>query len=167
MNRIVREIHIDAPVDRVWAELDAFGDTYRWNPNVVTSHSTSEAPTGLDATRHCDLTLPGATLEERIIGYVPGESLAVSIEDGTRTPPFEHAHALMSVRPDDGGTTFRVEFDYALRFGVVGAALNKAMVASQMTKSVELILAGLKHHVETGEPIDGSVRIDTSAVAAA
>ena len=51
-----------------------------------------------------------------------------------------------------------------MKFGPVGALMDQAMVKPQFTKSWESVLAGLKHHCETGETVDRSTQIDYAPV---
>ena len=85
------EILIEASKERVWEALADFGNNYLWNPAVVHSHSTSEAPNGVGSTRHCDLTVPKASIEERVVDWVENEQMRIEIFDGRRKPPFKEA----------------------------------------------------------------------------
>lgn len=51
-----------------------------------------------------------------------------------------------------------------MKFGPVGALMDQAMVKPQFAKSFEGILAGLKHHCETGEMVDRTTQIDYAPV---
>ena len=167
MRTETRTVHINAPKQEVWDVLADFGGTYKYNPNVKKSYSTSVENGGVGATRHCDLTFSGASVDERIETWIDGQSYQIRVVDGKRTPPFKDVLATLEVEDDQGGTLVTMTFDYSMKYGPLGSAMDKMVVGKQYTKALTLILAGLKHYVETGEEVAaGSVRVDTSQVAA-
>ncbi len=89
---VAARVKIDASTERVWQVLADFGVVSQTNPGVSTSHLTSEEPTGVGATRHCDLTFSGATTEERIVRWDEGKGLGIDIYDG-KGLPFSKASA--------------------------------------------------------------------------
>jgi len=64
MTRISREIEINASKEDVWKAIAKFGDICHASPGVIKSHVSSEQQGGVGATRHCDLAMFGATVEE-------------------------------------------------------------------------------------------------------
>lgn len=155
MATIKSEVNVDAPVEEVWQILADFGGIQRFNPGVPRSIQTSDGPVGLGTTRHCDLTIPGASIEERITGWVDGHSYEVEIFSSKRTPPLNHARATLAVRPAERGTMASMQIDYRLKGGWLGSLMDVVMVRRQYEKTVDGVLAGLKHHAETGELVDG------------
>lgn len=151
MTRVETEVHIDADAQEVWHVLADFGNVYRFNPTVSGSHSTSEQSSGVGATRHCDLTMAGASIEERVIEWVDGEEFRVEIYEGRRTPPAKRITARMGVVPDDVGSVASMEIDYELKGGVLGALMDRLIVRRQYAATVEKVLDGLKRFVESGE----------------
>ena len=55
MVKFTTDINIDAPVEEVWKVLADVGTISEWNPGVRESYTTSDDPSGLGATRFCDL----------------------------------------------------------------------------------------------------------------
>lgn len=156
MTELTFETKIDAAPAEVWGVLSDFGNVYRFNPSVPTSHLTSDARNGLGATRHCDLIIPGASVEERIIDWVDEESYQVEIYQGTRTPPAETVQARLSVRAEGDRTIARMQMAYKLKGGVVGQAMDRVLVRRQYVKAATGLLAGLKHYIERGEEVTHS-----------
>ena len=167
MTRLSYETRIEAPVERVWEVLADFGGTYRYNPNVTESHSTSDANAGVGAERHCDLSFGGAQVEERIVGWDEGRSYDVAIVESKRTPPMKDPLARFEVEPDGDATIVRASMSYEMKYGPIGWAMDHAMVRSKFGGAFQRILAGLKHHVETGELVTDDVSIDLRPVRAA
>lgn len=166
MSRIVRSIEIEAAPAQVWEVLADFGGIARWNPNVSTSHSTSATNGGVGATRHCDVK--GGAIEERIVDWREGRSLTLEIYEAKGSPSaLARATATFAVDPAEGGSAVTATLDYALKGGVLGALMNVVVARRQFARSFEQLLAGLRHHVATGEQIDyGRSLVFEPAVAA-
>ena len=165
MSHIQRQIRINAPKTHVWEALADFGGVYKYSPGVIESKSTTEANEGVGAARVCQLAPMGA-VEERILTWREGESYSLEIFDGKKVPPFKHAIATISLQstgPND--TLVNIDFDYALKYGPIGAVMNLMMVRTFLDKGFAGLLAGLKHYAETGETVDGSTKLNFSAVA--
>ncbi len=165
MTTITREIKIDASQEKVWEILADFGGIYKFNPGVSSSHSTSSANSGVGATRHCDL-LPAGSVEERIFEWKEGQAYKVEIYSGKGTPPFKSAVGQLEAKPDGNGTLVRMRFEYSLKFGPIGALMDRLMVRSQFSKAIPGILAGLKHYAETGEEVGRKVQLPLQLVTA-
>jgi uncharacterized protein YndB with AHSA1/START domain len=160
------EVLIEASKERVWVALSDFGNTYLWNPAVEYSHSTSEAPGGVGATRHCDLNISKASIEERVVDWVEDEGMRVEIFDGRRTPPFKEAWGKITLAeaPDGGGTLTKMQIHYDLKYGILGGVIDRLMVRTQYGKGLKLALAGLKYHVETGKLVEKGTRVPVDEV---
>ena len=160
------EVLIEASKERVWDAIGDFGNTYLWNPAVAHSHSTSKVPDGVGATRHCDLTISNSSIEERVVDWVENEQLLVEIFDGRRTPPFKEAWGKFTLEeaPDGGGTLTKAQIHYELKYGILGAAIDRFMVRPQYGKGLKLALAGLKYHVETGKLVEKGTRVPVDKV---
>ncbi|MCI0839738.1 MAG: SRPBCC family protein, partial [Chloroflexi bacterium] len=55
MGSFATSVRIEAPKERVWEVLSDLGSIYKWNPGITHSYTTSEAATGENAMRQCDL----------------------------------------------------------------------------------------------------------------
>lgn len=159
-------ITVEAPAAQVWEALADFGGVVRYNPNVTASYLTGDLATGVGATRHCDLTFPGATVEERITSWQEGRAYVAEIYSGEKTPPFRHAQATLEVEPlGSEASTVTATLDYDLRFGPVGALMDRLMVSPKFGPAFGRLLVGLKHHVETGDEVTASSDLSSAATA--
>ncbi len=159
---IVRsKVHIDAPVEKVWATLADIGTIERWNPGVAKSYSTSEAKGGEGATRHCDLYQNNAQLEERAFDWQEGESFKIDVQ--TSGLPIESNAVTFTVSADGDGTAATVSADYKLKYGVLGALMDILIGKRQAQKGFDEMMAGLKYHVETGELVQDQVPVAAPA----
>ena len=161
MGAFSTEIRIDAPREKVWAVLADLGGIYKWNPGVSHSRSTSESSGGEGATRHCDLANPKGYLEERAFDWRDGEGFKIDIYESNL--PIKRNVVEFTLRPDGDGTIVSVAPDYELKFGPIGALIDKLVAGRQLRRGMEELLAGLKYHVETGELVGDSVPASGSA----
>ena len=166
MTTIARTVWIDAPRQKVWDVLADFGNVYLTSPNIKKSYLTSEQETGVGTTRHCDLNMMGAQLEERIVGWEEGQSLKINIYEWKNMPIIKSMDAEFTLSDERDGTRLQATMDYQLGMGPLGAMMDAMMMKSQNSKGWAEFLAGIKHYAETGQPVDGSVKLDTSLVMA-
>lgn len=166
MKHVSGTVQIDAPTQRVWEVLADFGNINTFNPGLTASYLTGDDTSGVGATRHCDLTVPGASIEERIVEWKEGEGYRVQIYDGVRNP-FATAFATLIVTPVDGDaarSSVSMQLEWKTKGWFLGSLLDRGL-RTQNRKAVKGLLAGLKHHIETGDPVAARQRIDVSGVA--
>lgn len=166
MTSINREVTVDAPVERVWAALADFGNIATWNPNVKKSVLTSNQAQGEGITRECQL-VPMGTVQEEVTGWVEGESMTINISEFKNVPAMRAGGAEFHIRARGDQTDVHLELSYEVGLGAVGAGMNSMMLKRQFAKAATGLLAGLKHHVETGDSVERSTKIPTKAVLAA
>ncbi len=165
MTKIVREVWIDAPRQDVWDKaLVDFGSIYAWNPNVPKSYLTSEKTGGVGVTRHCDLNIEGASLEERVTHWEEGRMMKISIYDGKKLPPWKNPTAKIELFDENGGTKVRGTFEYDMKMGPVGSLMNTMMIKPNFGKAWGLLHIGMKHFVENGQKAENKEQLDLSKV---
>ena len=161
MGSFSTEIRIDAPREKVWEVLADLGGIYKWNPGVSHSRSTSESTGGEGATRHCDLASPKGYLEERAFDWREGEGFKIDVYESDL--PIKRNVVEFTVRSDGDGAIVSVAPDYELKFGPIGALLDRLVAGRQLRKGMDNLLSGLKYHVETGELVGDTVSTSQSA----
>lgn len=161
------QVHIDAPKDEVWAVIADFGNIANLSPGIKKSYLTSEATGGVGATRHCDLALYGANVEERIIEWTDGESFRVDIFESTRLPIIKTSGGSFHVQDHDGGTRLTGSLHSSLKYGFVGDLMYRLVLRKQLAKEWKILLAGVKQHMETGALIERDTRVPVGAVSEA
>ena len=148
MTRVAVEARIGASKDRVWDVIADLGAVSVWNPALADSHYTSAAKGGLEASRHCDFP-DGGYVKERVVEWRPGEAFTLDLYEGT--VPFASATGSMSVSEDRDGTIVTLALEYELKSDT---PVDPQEVERQNREDLlPLVLAGLKHYVETGEPM--------------
>ena len=147
MASFVTSTVINAPHDQVWAALADIGTIHVWNPGVNDSHTTSDADSGLGATRHCDLGGKNY-LNEEVVEFDEGERITMRIVDTNL--PFDRADIRFRLRTEGDATHVSVAPDYRLKFGPIGALMDRVYVRRTYEKGMKALLRGLKRHVEVG-----------------
>lgn len=165
MTMVTRKIWVDAPKEKVWEVLADFGGVCNYNPAVSHSFSTSEANWGVGATRHCELTTAGTSIEERVIDWKEGESYTVEVFEGKATPPYKYFYGTIQVKEEAGGTTVSGILEYEIRYGFMGDMMNLFLLKAQFTRNWEKLFAGLKLYVETGEEVSDKTSVNVNQVA--
>ena len=156
MSNFSAQIKITAPKEQVWAVLSDLGSIYKWNPGIAHSYSTSETSGCEGATRHCDIQTPlKGYLEERAFDWREGESFKIDIYDTNF--PLKKNVVQFSLRADGSDTVVEVSPEYQLKFGVLGAVMDRLAFNRQFRKGMTGLLTGLKFYVETGEEVANKV----------
>ncbi len=161
--QIIREIQIQLPQDKVWAKLADFGNICHGHPAVKKSFITSAQKTGVGATRHCDLTMMGATAEERVIEWTEGQSITIEIYELHNMPGIDKLTLQLSARSVTGGTVMRGEMNYTMKNWFFDI-MNSVMMKSMNAKLLDGIMAGHKKYIATGENVDEKTPLDLSQV---
>ncbi len=149
MKKAEAQIVIDAPVQQVWEVLADFGSVSKWAPSVTNSFSTSEASSGPEASRHCDIAGFGG-IEESITEWNEGREFTYL---ATGVGPISQAYSTWSVKAQGDKTLVYSNLRYGLRFGPLGALMNSVFMRRKIQQGLEKSLEGLKQHVKTGELI--------------
>ena len=152
MTTISREIEINKPKEDVWNAIAKFGDICHGSPTVLKSHVTSDQQEGVGATRHCDFTMMGATVEEKIIKWKEGESMSIEIYEFHKLPGMKSMVADFEVRTENGKTILRADLHYSMK-NVLFDAMNSLMMKKMNTGNWNALLAGHKKYIETGERV--------------
>ncbi len=166
MTSIIREVVIKAPRQLVWDTLSDFGNVYRMAPTITKSYLTSETTSGLDTTRHCDFTMMGATVDERITGWDEGKRLEIGFDNWDNMPGMVGMSAEFSLADEGENTRMRAIMNYEVGMGVVGKMMNSVMVKPMNTKTWDNFIAGIRHHIETGEEVSKETALNTSDIIA-
>lgn len=163
---LAMRVTVDAAPADVWAALADVGNVEAWNPGIDSARVTSETDRGVGATRECVLS-PMGTVQERITAWIDERLITVEIYERKRMPAIRRALATIELAAVDRGTSVSCRLDYEVGLGPVGRGLHAAVIRRLFTQSLVGMLAGLKHHVETGEPVAGVRTLPLAEVRAA
>ena len=146
MSTFATDIRIDAPIEQVWEVLADIGAIGAWNPGVQESHTTSDETSGLGATRFCDLGGKNY-LDEQVVEYENCKKITMRVT-GTNMP-FKEADIHFTLEADGDQTRVICAPDYTLKYGPMGAIMDRFYVRGTYEKGMQGLLQGLKEHVET------------------
>ncbi len=133
---------IDTARENVWAVLAKFPDIADWSTGVTKSLATSDATSGVGATRHCDLA-PMGSLEETVIEWNEPARMVVRI-DSAANVPIAHGVATFTLEPADNATDVAMEYDYEPKYGILGRLMASVMLDRQLTRGFTNLLRDLE-----------------------
>lgn len=145
---------IPAEVDRVWSALRDFGATSAYNPAIHDSRSLGEIREGVGAQRHCDINASGSkyVIEEIVAWDGDARRYTIEMVDGPSRPPVEKFLVDIGAIATDAGRTEVTMTATMTTTGLVQKAMG-AMAGPMLRKVFGQVLAGLEHHVSTGESV--------------
>lgn len=144
MANITKQVQIDASSEKVWEVLADLGAAHKWVPAVVKSYYTSDARTGVGASRRCEL-FPEGAVDEIVLGWDDKQSIRYSV--GGFGGPIESVVNEITL----SSIGDRTQATLTMELGVNGPEEVRQAVEEQMGQAITDALAGLKYHVETGE----------------
>lgn len=160
-------IDINAPAAATWRAIADFGNVYRINPLVASSHLTSEWTQGEETTRHCDLTVVGASVEERITDWQEGVAYSAVVVAKRRLPFVRNLTTTVEAEINGGRSIGSFRISYDVGWWPLGRVVDLLVIRQRSRRAAQLFVAGLKHFVETGEEVDASVDLDRKAASVA
>ena len=143
MSRIARTTTISADRATVWAAIADLEHVADWNPNVAAA-SCAAATSGIGAVRQCHLSGGGA-IHEVVSAWEVETRLRLAIGSHGAIRSADMGFDLAVARE---GTTVTALADYHLAFGPVGPVIDHLAVKRQMTRMLDVALAGLKNTIE-------------------
>lgn len=146
MLSISRTTEIDASVEQVWDILSELDRVDEWSSSVESAHYHTATDKGVGLGRTCEVKGFGILVEEAI-EWKEYETFTLSIEG---MPPFVRratgSWKLERIAPHvtRAHTTISIE----TRFGPVGKLMEVVMMKPQLGKTIEILQAEFKAHVE-------------------
>ncbi len=152
MSVVTQSRHVSSPVAKVWEALSDFGGVHRFAAGVKSSPIIKGTPDrGVGSERSCTL-YDGNTVLERVTESIENKRISVEIFESSM--PIKTADATFTLAPAaGGGTDIIVTMEYVVKYGPIGVAMDVLMMRSAMNATFENLLAGLDHHLQTGESI--------------
>jgi len=151
MSQITVSHVLSSPVASVWAKLADFGGVHRFAAEIESSPINPGTPsTGVGAERSCHL-YDDNNLQERITEFVEDRRLGVEVFESSM--PLKRASALFELTPTSGDCELTLTFDYEVKYGLIGKAMDAIVMRRMMTKNFGALLRALDEHLTTGEDI--------------
>ena len=151
MSKISVAAAVRAPSSQVWDMIADVGTIASWHPGVAKSAVLSGNRSGLGAKRRLELYQGGAAVEE-VTAVVEGSSVTLAMSD--HTMPLSRGEVAFELRADgDERTQVTMSLDYDMKYGPLGWLMNLLVLRPIMRKLFGAVIAGLEHHLLTGEKI--------------
>ena len=160
------EVEIDDPIEKVWAEFANMGGIFLNSPTVDTSYTSSEIKTGVGATRHMILSpmiKKGATLDERVLIWEEGTYQKLEVYKIHNVSGIKTMGGDFRLIKNGDKTILRSTLNYSMKNGMWGL-MNRMMGKKKFAKVWRNVIAGYKHHIETGEAVTHKTKLDIKPV---
>jgi ligand-binding SRPBCC domain-containing protein len=146
MTTLHNEIVVDAPPAAVWSVLSTLDVLHEYDPGVRLAKRVGEVPAGLGAARRCELA-PSGWFEERVVEWDPDSRIAFELFDCTL--PVRRLRHTYELTAEGGSTRVTQRMEYELKYGLLGALLDRAVVRRQWDAGIKGFFTGLKRRVES------------------
>jgi hypothetical protein len=147
MRKFLATETINAPPGKIWQVLAEIDRVHEWNPSVTASRYLASTSSGLGAQRHCDIE--GGYLRERVVEWEVERKLGFEIF--ATNAPIRSARATFHLAPHPRGTQVSFEMQYGVKFGPLGALMDRMVMSRQFAKLVPDVLRALKEKIEAGD----------------
>lgn len=145
MTKLLNEIVINAPRDKVWGILSNIEMLEQYDPITVSSKAVSELKSGIGASRKCDVQ-PNGWFKEQVTEWENERAITFQLYECTLpVKNLKHSYIL----EDLGGKTRVVQtMEYKLKYGVIGNLMDTFMVRKKWDDGIKLFFKGLKDYAE-------------------
>ncbi len=146
MGKLVNDITINAPIDKIWSILTDLELLDKTDPTVKKATLISSNKTGLEAKRKVLMQDGKNWFDEKITVFKPNEELVYQLTDCSF--PIKGLKHTYSFQKIGNQTKVQQEMEYTVKFGVLGILLDKMMIGKQFNSGINKFLNGLKTYAE-------------------
>jgi len=146
MGKLVNDITINAPVDKIWSILTDLELLDKTDPTVKKATLISSNKTGLEAKRKVLMQDGKNWFDEKITVFKPNEELVYQLTDCSF--PIKGLKHTYSFQKIGNQTKVQQEMEYTVKFGVLGVLMDKMMIGKQFNSGINKFLTGLKTYAE-------------------
>ncbi len=149
MGKILNEIVINAPTEKVWNILTNLELLEQYDPTVKKSTLISTEKTGLGAKRKV-LMLDGKNwFDEKITDFKINKALTFQLTDCSfPIKGLKHSYTFEVV---GGQTKVQQVMEYTVKFGLLGKLLDSLMIRKQSDSGIKKFFDGLKRYAEKNQ----------------
>lgn len=146
MGKLINDITINAPIDKIWGFLTDLELLDKTDPTVKRATLISGNKTGLDAKRKVLMQDGKNWFDEKITIFKPNEELAYQLTDCSfPIKALKHTYSFQDV---GNQTKVQQVMEYTVKFGLIGVFLDKMMIGKQFNSGINKFLIGLKVYAE-------------------
>ncbi len=146
MGKLVNDITINAPIDKIWSILTDLELLNKTDPTVKKATLISSNKTGLEAKRKVLMQDGKNWFDEKITVFKPNEELVYQLTDCSF--PIKGLKHTYSFQKIGNQTKVQQEMEYTVKFGVIGVLMDKMMIGKQFNSGINKFLTGLKTYAE-------------------
>jgi ribosome-associated toxin RatA of RatAB toxin-antitoxin module len=146
MGKLVNDITINAPIDKIWSILTDLELLDKTDPTVKKATLISSNKTGLEAKRKVLMQDGKNWFDEKITVFKPNEELVYQLTDCSF--PIKGLKHTYSFQKIGNQTKVQQLMEYTVKFGVLGILLDKMMIGKQFNSGINKFLNGLKTYAE-------------------
>ena len=146
MGKLVNEVTINAPIDKVWSILTDLELLDKTDPTVKKATLISDNKTGLDAKRKVLMQDGKNWFDEKITVFKPNEELVYQLTDCSF--PIKGLKHTYSFQKIGNQTKVQQVMEYTVKFGLLGVLMDKTMIGKQFNSGINKFLTGLKTYAE-------------------
>lgn len=156
MTTLYFDIIVSGDREEIWKVLVDFAGISVFHPFVRKSYTINGTPdTGLGAERRCELSADGKKYQdERIVRFVDGKEYDVEISGGNQFAPVNNLLGTMGMESlTKNQHRIYLKTSYQPKYGPIGMMINTLILKPFISKALNGVLVGFKHHIETGQSI--------------
>ncbi|HEY2406147.1 MAG TPA: SRPBCC family protein [Polyangiaceae bacterium] len=147
MTTISHDIHADCPPENVWKLLADLTAVQHYNPGVRRAGVDGTQQSGVGARRWCELA-PKGRVVERVTRWEDGRALGLEVVESDW--PIRFMRWVTRVDAQGSGTRITQTLEYEVKFGPLGALLDRLVMKRTLTRTLDGVFASLARHAEGG-----------------
>lgn len=146
MGKLVNDITINAPIDKIWSILTDLELLDKTDPTVKKATLISSNKTGLEAKRKVLMQDGKNWFDEKITVFKPNEELVYQLTDCSfPIKGLKHTYSFQNI---GNQTKVQQTMEYSVKFGIIGVLMDKMMIGKQFNSGINKFLTGLKTYAE-------------------
>ena len=146
MSKLINDITINAPIEKIWSILTDLELLDKTDPTVKKATLISENKTGLNAKRKVIMLDGKNWFDEKITVFKPNEELVYQLTDCSF--PIKGLKHIYSFQKNGNSTRVQQVMEYTVKFGIIGVLMDKMMIGKQFNSGINKFLTGLKTYAE-------------------
>ncbi len=145
-------LRVEMPREKAWEILRDFSLAHNYVPGLVKSEINTEQTAGVGASRKVYQSETRG-IDETIIEWNEGYGFLIRLHKGDQgaPPPFTEGHFRYAIEDDGDATKLTNSLIYTLRWGALGAFLDRLFLNRIMTGVIRDVTLSMKQYYETGQ----------------
>lgn len=146
MSKLINDITINAPIEKIWSILTDLELLEKTDPTVKKASLISDNKTGLNAKRKVLIKDGKNWFDEKITVFKPNEELVYQLTDCSF--PIKSLKHTYNFQVNGNYTKVLQVMEYTVKFGILGLLMDKMIIGKQFNSGINKFLTGLKDYAE-------------------